>query len=40
MHDELYKIAIESVKQYKESNEELIDWEDFIEAIEKEYGIS
>lgn len=34
---ELYKAAVESVKRYKESGEELTEWDDFIEDIKKEY---
>lgn len=37
--EELYKMAIESVKRYREVGGELIDFDDFMDEIEKEYGI-
>ena len=37
--EELYKMAIESVKRYREAGGELIDFDDFMDEIEKEYGI-
>lgn len=35
----LYKSAVDSIKRYKESGEELADFDDFMKGIEKEYGI-
>lgn len=35
----LYKAAVDSIKRYKENNEELTDLDDFMGEIEKEYGI-
>lgn len=35
----LYKAAVDSIKRYKESGEELTDFDDFMGEIEKEYGI-
>lgn len=34
---ELYDLAIKSVKKYKESGEELTDFDDFMSQITKEY---
>ena len=35
----LYKSAVDSIKRYKTSGEELQDFDDFMGEIEKEYGI-
>lgn len=35
----LYKAAVDSIKKYKESGEELDDFSDFMGEIEKEYGV-
>lgn len=35
----LYKAAVDSIKQYKENEEELTDFDDFMGDIEREYGI-
>ena len=35
---QLYKAAIDSIKRYKEQGEELTDFDDFMDEIEKEYG--
>jgi len=35
--EELYKMAVESVKRYQE--EELTDFDAFMDEMEKEYGI-
>lgn len=35
--EELYKMAVESVKRYKEQREELQDFDSFMDDIEKEY---
>ena len=34
---QLYNIAINSVKRYKESGEKLTDFDDFMSEITKEY---
>ena len=34
---QLYKMAVESVKRYKEQGEELSDFDSFMDEIEKEY---
>lgn len=34
---ELYGLAVESVKKYKENSEELTDFYIFMDEIEKEY---
>jgi len=34
----LYKSAVDSIKRYKESGEELMDFDDFMGDIEKEYA--
>lgn len=35
---ELYKAAVESMKRYKENEEELTDFDEFMDEIEKEYA--
>lgn len=34
---ELYDLAVKSVKKYKESGEELTDFDAFMDEIEEEY---
>lgn len=34
----LYKSAVDSIKRYKESGEELMDFDDFMGEMEKEYA--
>ena len=34
---ELYNLAVKSVKKYKESGEELTDFDSFMDEIEEEY---
>lgn len=36
---QLYQVAIDSIKRYKEQREELTDFDDFMEEIEKEYSL-
>lgn len=36
---QLYNAAVETAKRYKEQGEEFIDFDDFMDDIEKEYGI-
>lgn len=36
--EELYQVAIDSRRRYKEDGEELSDFDDFMNEIEKEYS--
>lgn len=37
--EDLYELAVESVKRYREQGEELTDFDAFMDDIEKEYDI-
>lgn len=37
--EELYVAAVESIRRYKEDGEELSDFDAFMDAMEKEYGM-
>jgi hypothetical protein len=37
MEEELYNSAVDSIKRYKETEEELTDFDNFMDEIEKEY---